>query len=57
VTLARCAGHRPEHAWAQYCTTPVYGLGAWRQTIAAGKPIETCLVAVERFAAAYGDLR
>jgi hypothetical protein len=37
----------------------VYGLGAWLQTIAAGtfQPVDTCLVTIERFTAAYRDLR
>jgi hypothetical protein len=57
--LARHGGHRPEDPWSQYCATPVYGLGAWLQTIAAGtfQPVDTCLVTIERFAAAYRDLR
>jgi aminoglycoside phosphotransferase (APT) family kinase protein len=57
--LGRQAGHRPEHAWERYCVTPVYGLGAWLQTVAAGtfQPVDTCLVAIERFAAAYRDLQ
>lgn len=57
--LAQRGGHRPEQVWARYCSAPVYGLGAWLQTIAAGtfQPVDTCLVAIERFAAAYRDLR
>lgn len=57
--LAERGGERPEDAWAQYRRTPVYGLGAWLQTIAAGtfQPVDTCLAAIERFAAAYRDLR
>ena len=52
-------GERPDEAWALYRGTPVYGLGAWLQTIAAGtfQPVETCLVMIERLAAAYRDLR
>ena len=40
-------------------TAPVYGLGAWLQTLAAGtfQPLDTSLATVERFAAAYRDLR
>jgi hypothetical protein len=55
--LAGRTGHRPDDAWAQYCATPVYGLGAWLQTLAAGtfQPVEICLVTIERFAAAYRD--
>jgi Ser/Thr protein kinase RdoA (MazF antagonist) len=57
--LARRGGHRPADLWPQYCATPVYGLGAWLQTLAAGtfQPVDTCLVAIERFAAAHRDLR
>ena len=57
-TLARHTGDRPRDAWPQYCATPVYGLGAWLQAIAAGTfhPADTCLVAIERFVAAYRDL-
>jgi aminoglycoside phosphotransferase (APT) family kinase protein len=57
--LMQRAGHRPGHVWALYRRTPVYGLGAWLQTIAAGtfQPVDTCLVTIERFAAAYRDLR
>jgi aminoglycoside phosphotransferase (APT) family kinase protein len=56
--LARQIGSRPDQAWAQYCATPVYGLGAWLQTIAAGtfQPVDTCLVTIERFVVAYRDL-
>lgn len=56
--LARRGGHRPEDVWARYCATPAYGLGAWLQTIAAGtfQPTDTCLVAIERFTAAFRDL-
>ena len=55
--LAALGGARPADAWAQYSATPVYGLGAWLQTLAAGtfQPVDTCLAAVERFAAAYRD--
>ena len=57
--LARAGAERPGQPWAQYRATPVYGLGAWLQTIAAGtfQPRDTCLVTIERFAAAYRDLR
>jgi aminoglycoside phosphotransferase (APT) family kinase protein len=56
--LARRGGTPPDDGWDQYCKTPVYGLGAWLQTIAAGtfQPVDTCLVAIERFTAAYRDL-
>lgn len=56
--LAHRGVRRPEDVLAQYCATPVYGLGAWLQTIAAGtfQPVDTCLVTIERFAAAYRDL-
>jgi Phosphotransferase enzyme family len=56
--LSRRTGDPPRHVWPQYCATPVYGLGAWLQTIAAGtfQPVDTCLVTIERFAAAYRDL-
>lgn len=55
--LAALGDHRPDDAWAQYRAAPVYGLGAWLQTLAAGtfQPVETCLVAVDRFASAYRD--
>jgi len=45
-------------AWAAYRRTPVFGLGSWLQTLAAGsfQPVEVCLATLERFAAAYRDL-
>ena len=45
-------------AWAAYRESPVFGLGSWLQTLSAGsfQPLETCLVTLERFAAAYRDL-
>lgn len=52
-------GRRPDDAWERYARAPAYGLGAWLQTIAAGsfQPVDTCLAAIERFEAAYRDLR
>lgn len=45
-------------AWLLYRRTPVYGLGAWLQTLAGGgfQPTEVCLATIERFVAAYADL-
>lgn len=56
--LERRGVSRPADGWAQYRASPVYGLGAWLQTIAAGtfQPLDTCLATIERFAAAYRDL-
>ena len=50
-------GHRPAGAWSLYRRTPVFGLGSWLQTLAAGtfQPRELCLATIERFAAAYRD--
>ncbi|HVU92935.1 MAG TPA: phosphotransferase [Jatrophihabitans sp.] len=57
--LARNGVPRPADAEQQYRAAPVYGLGAWLQTLAAGtfQPLDTSLATVERFAAAYRDLR
>ena len=59
AALAGAGGERPQDAWEQYRESPVYGLGAWLQTIAAGtfQPLDTCLVTIDRFATAYRDLR
>lgn len=48
-----------EEAWELYTHTPVYGLGAWLQTVAGGgfQPDPVCVATIERFAAAYVDLR
>lgn len=45
-------------AWELYRRSPVYGLGAWLQTLAGGgfQPVEVCLATIERFAAAYEEL-
>lgn len=50
-------GHRPPDFWALYRRTPVFGLGSWLQTLAAGtfQPVDVCLTTIERFAAAYRD--
>ncbi|WP_345381288.1 phosphotransferase [Pseudonocardia yuanmonensis] len=52
-------GRRPPDAWRLYRSTPVFGLGAWLQTWAAGtfQPHDICLVTIERFAAAHHDAR
>jgi hypothetical protein len=57
--LVRRGISRPEDGWAEYRAAPVYGLGAWLQTLAAGsfQPLDTCLVTIDRFAAAYRELR
>lgn len=45
-------------ARALYRRTPVFGLGSWLQTLAAGsfQPVDVCLATIERFAAAYVEL-
>ena len=50
-------GHRPADPWALYRRTPVFGLGSWLQTLAAGtfQPLDICLTTIDRFAAAYRD--
>jgi hypothetical protein len=57
--LAERGVPRPAAAWERYRSSPVYGLGAWLQTLAGAtfQPVDTCLVEIERFAAAYRDLR
>ena len=52
-------GHRPVDAWRLYRRTPVFGLGSWLQTLAAGtfQPRDICLTTIERFAVAYRDAR
>lgn len=47
-----------DDAWALYRRTPIFGLGSWLQTLAAGsfQPVEVCMATIERFAAAYDDL-
>ncbi len=52
-------GHEPSDAWPLYRRTPLFGLGSWLQTLAAGRfqPLDICLITIERFAAAYHDLR
>ncbi|WP_433503622.1 phosphotransferase [Pseudonocardia halophobica] len=52
-------GRRPADAWPLYRRTPVFGLGAWLQTWAAGtfQPRDVCLATIERFAAAHRDAR
>ncbi len=52
-------GRRPADAWSLYRRTPVFGLGSWLQTLAAGtfQPLDLCLATIERFAAAYRDAR
>jgi len=48
-----------DEAWQLYRRTPVFGLGSWLQTLAGGgfQPSDVCLAAIERFAAAYVDLK
>jgi hypothetical protein len=48
-----------DEAWERYARTPLFGLGSWLQTLAAGsfQPVEVCLPTIERFAAAYLDRR
>lgn len=48
-----------DDAWELYSRSPVYGLGAWLQTLAGGgfQSDEVCVATIERFAAAYVDLR
>jgi phosphotransferase family enzyme len=48
-----------DEAWDRYRATPAFGLCTWLHTIAAGsfQPIELCVSTLERFAAAYQDLR
>jgi hypothetical protein len=52
-------GRRPAGAWELYRRTPIFGLGSWLQTLAAGsfQPRDVCLPVIERFAAAYRDGR
>ncbi|MCE0768502.1 ecdysteroid 22-kinase family protein [Pseudonocardia kujensis] len=52
-------GRRPADAWRLYRRTPVFGLGSWLQTWAAGtfQPPDICLATIERFAAAHHDAR
>jgi hypothetical protein len=52
-------GRRPADAWRLYRATPVFGLGSWLQTWAAGtfQPRDVCLATIERFAAALHDAR
>lgn len=47
----------PAEAWDRYCLTPGFGLGSWLHTLSGGgfQPARTCLVAIERFAAAEAD--
>lgn len=58
AALARNGCKPPGDPWEQIRRTPVYGLGAWLQTIAAGtfQREDVCLAMIERFAAAYRDL-
>jgi hypothetical protein len=46
-------------AWEVYARTPLFGLGSWLQTLAAGgfQPVEVCLPTIERFTAAHLDRR
>jgi len=61
VALAAAGAEAPDsaEAWEYYRRSPAYGLGAWLQTLAGGgfQPVEVCRVTIERFAAAYADLR
>jgi hypothetical protein len=52
-------GRRPPDAQGLYWSAAVFGLGSWLQTFAAGifQPTDVCLATIERFAAAYQDLR
>jgi hypothetical protein len=52
-------GQTPADAWQLYRRTALFGLGSWLQTLAAGsfQPLDICLTTIERFAAAYQDLR
>ena len=54
----RTLGRRPPDAWEHYRRSPVFGLGSWLQTLAAGtfQPRDVCLVTLDRFLAAYRDL-
>ena len=46
-----------DDAWALYRRSPVFGLASWLHTLSGGgfQPVETCLVTIERFAAAHAD--
>lgn len=48
-----------DEAWARCADTPLFGLGSWLQTLAAGsfQPVEVCLPTIERFTAAHLDRR
>jgi hypothetical protein len=57
--LAHAGAPAPDRAeaWDRYRLTPVFGLGTWLHTLSGGgfQPARTCLVAIERFAAAEAD--
>lgn len=49
----------PEEAWDRYRMSPPFGLATWLHTLSGGsfQPRDVCLVTIERFAAAYADLK
>jgi hypothetical protein len=60
ATYRAALGRELPDAWASYCAAPVFGLGSWLQTLAAGgafQPVDSCVPVIDRFAAAYRDLR